>query len=261
LKAFLLTAIRGGTMPTTPTVDPLVPPEPSPAPSTSPAVPTLDELGELKPGESRVIQGVDWEFYERLHGIVGERPWSRIAYDGSDVEIMPVSHLHEEDAWFGADLIEIIASELRIPWRSLGSSTWKQPIRKRGIEADQSFYLSHEKVAAAATARARRSADPADYPEPDLVIEVDISQPKVDRPSIYAALRVPEVWRFGGTSVTIERLDDEGNDVSVDTSGFLPIRADEVARWVFHEDSSDVSDWERRLIDWVRAELAGRRAR
>lgn len=172
---------------------------------------------------------------------------------------MPVSQLHEEDAWFGAALIEIVAGELRIPWRSLGSSTWKRPAVRRGIEADQSFYLSAAKVAAAASARSRRSADPADYPEPDLAIEVDISQPKIDRPGIYAALRVPEVWRFAGKSVTMERLDDRGNYVAVEISGFLPIRADEVARWVFEEESSDVSEWERRLREWVRAELAGRR--
>jgi hypothetical protein len=71
--------------------------------------------------------------------------------------------------------------------------------------------------------------------------------------------RVPEVWRFIGKSATIERLDDQATYNSVDTSGFLLIRADEVARWVLNEDSSDVSDWKRRLRAWVRAELTGRR--
>lgn len=247
-------------MSTTPTTDPMVPPGSSPTDPMVQPVPTLDEIEGIAPGVLRVFRGVGWDFYERLHGVLGERPGFRIACDGEDVEIMPVSQLHEEDAWFGAALIEIVAGELRIPWRSLGSSTWKRPAVRRGIEADQSFYLSAEKVAAAATARSRRSADPADYPGPDLVIEVDISQPRIDRPGIYAALRVPEVWRFSGTSVTIERLNDRGSYVAVEISGFLPIRADEVARWGFAEDSSDVSEWGRRLRAWVRAEPAGRRA-
>jgi len=78
--------------------------------------------------------------------------------------------------------------------------------------------------------RARGSGGAAGYPSPDLAIEVDLSQAKVDRPGIYAALRVPEVWRFLGKSVTIERLDGQGSYNSVDTSAFLLIRADEVAR-------------------------------
>jgi Uma2 family endonuclease len=245
-------------MPTTPTTEPLIPPEPLPAPPTTPAVPTLDQLEALTPDERQVFRGVDWDFYERVLDVVGERPRFRIAYDGRDVEIMPVSQLHEEDAWFGAALIQVIAKELRIPWRPEGSSTWKRPALKRGIEADACFYLSAEKVAAAAAARLRRSVDPADYPNPDLAIEVDISRPKVDRPSIYAALRVPEVWRFGDRSVTIERLSDQGSYVPADASGFLRIRADEVARWVFEEDSSDVEEWEERLRAWVRAELSNR---
>ena len=42
-------------------------------------------------------------------------------------------------------------------------------------------------------------------PNPDLAIEVDISPPKVDRPGIYAALKVMEVWRFTDSSVTSRR--------------------------------------------------------
>ena len=70
-----------------------------------------------------------------------------------------------------------------------------------------------------------------------------------------------EVWRFTDSNVTIERLTDQGTYAAVDTSGFLSIRSDEVARWVFQEDSSDLSAWKRRLRAWVRAELSGRRAR
>src|SRR5262245_8790303 len=107
------------TMPTTPTsADPLVPPESSTTRVASPAIPTLEDLERLAPEERRVFRGVDWEFYERLHDVVGKRRWFRIAYDGRDLEIMPVGPVHEEGAWFGASLIEVIAEELEIPWRS-----------------------------------------------------------------------------------------------------------------------------------------------
>ncbi len=157
-------------------------------------------------------------------------------------------------------MIEVVAEELRIPWKPMESTTWKCAAIKRGIEADKCFYLDAGKVAAATAARARRSANVDDYPNPDLAIEIDISPPKIDRPGIYSALRVAEVWRFGESSVTIERLTDQGTYEVVDASGFLTIRADEVARWVFREDSADLSDWKRRLRAWAQAELVPRRA-
>ena len=100
----------------------------------------------------------------------------------------------------------------------------------------------------------------ADYPNPDLAIEVDLSPSKIDRPGIYAALRVAEVWRFDGKrrEIVIERLTDDGTYQPVDGSGFLPVRAEEVGRWVLEEDSRDGSPWARGLRAWVRAELAPR---
>jgi hypothetical protein len=85
-----------------------------------------------------------------------------------------------------------------------------------------------------------------------------VSRPKVDRPSIDAALGVVEVWRFDGRSVVIEQLQGDGSYAAVETSRFLPIRAEDVRRWLVVEDSTRALDWERRLNDWARG--LGRRA-
>ena len=77
---------------------------------------------------------------------------------------------------------------------SCGQTTWKTVIR--GLEADLSYYFDAEKVRAAKEALARMSLDPADYPRPDLAIEIDMSPPQVDRPAIYTDLGVVEVWRL-----------------------------------------------------------------
>ena len=119
---------------------------------------------------------------------------------------------------------------------------------------------SPEKLAAAARAKARGSNDVADYPNPDLAIEVDISPSLVDRPGIYAFLGVAEVWRFDGQTLTIERLDPGGRYLPIETSAWLPIKDSEVVRWLTQEDTTDESAWARRLRNWVRAELAVRRA-
>ncbi|MGB0071281.1 MAG: Uma2 family endonuclease [Isosphaeraceae bacterium] len=108
--------------------------------------------------------------------------------------------------------------------------------------------------------KARRSLDIADYPNPDLGIEIDMSPPKIDRPAIYAALKVAEIWRFDGEhqQLFIERLEDDGTYRTVDRSSFLPLYAAEIRRWVVGEDSHDESVWARRLRARVRAELAPR---
>ncbi len=203
---------------------------------------------------------MDWGFYERLLELVGEGSGIRIAYDGKDLEVMVVGPTHEDVSEFASDLVKVIVEELEIPFRAMRSTTWKREAVKRGIEADQSFYFLPEKLAAAA-ARLRKSDDVADFPNPDLAIEIDMSRPKVDRQGIYAALKVMEIWRFGAIGMTIERLTDQGNYVAVDASGFLPISREEVVRWVLQEDFSDVSAWKRRLRAWVRAELIPRAAR
>lgn len=246
-------------MPTTPTVDHPVPPEPSPATTVIPAVPTLEEIERLKPEERRVFRGVDWDFYERLQEVVGERPGLRIAFDGRDLEIMPTGAFHDVVKAFGFRLIEIVTEELDIPSASAGSTTWSRPAIKRGIEADESFFFSTDKLAMFGMAVSRNSKDLADYPNPDLAIEVDLSEPRIDRTSIYAALRVPEIWRFTETGVTIEQWTDRGSYEDASRSAFLPIDADEVARWVLREDRTNLQDWKRRLRAWIRAELAGRR--
>ncbi len=58
-------------------------------------------------------------------------------------------------------------------------------------------------------------SDIAEYPNPDLAIEIDISPPEVDREGIYKSLQVAEIWRFDGEEVTIEQLREDGTYVTV----------------------------------------------
>ena len=244
------------TMPTTPNApsDTLV------APLPANAVPTLDDLYRLTAQNKRVaVRGVDWAYYERLAEVVGDSR-IRLAFDGKDLEIMVTGPLHENVGEFAGEMVKAIAKELAIAFRSMARTTWERPEVNRAIEADACFYFRPEKIAQAVAALKRNSNNVAEYPNPDLGIEIDISPSKIDRPGIYAALRVEEVWRFGTNNVKIDRLKDDGTYEAVDVSRFLPIRADEIVRWVFAEDTSDPSDWEQRLRDWVRGELARRTA-
>jgi Uma2 family endonuclease len=219
-------------------------------------VPSLEELERLTeiPDRRVVFRGVDWAFYDRLVESIPESRNIYVGYDGKDLEITGKGRKHGKGTKLLGQLVEAITQELRIPYSSLADTTWKRPEIARGLEADQCYYFLPEKMAADAAALERGSTEIADYPNPDLAIEVDISAPQIDRTSIYAALHVTEVWRFDGNQVVIERLTPEGKYVSSDASGFLPVRADYIRRWVAEEDSRDESAWARRL----RAEIKTR---
>ena len=97
-------------------------------------VPTLDELHEMTsvPEERVVIRDVDWTYYEQLVDSIPEGANLHVDYDGKDLEIMALSVLHDGDKKLFGQLIEAIAQELKIPYRSAGSTTWKRPEVARG---------------------------------------------------------------------------------------------------------------------------------
>jgi len=229
------------------------------------SVPSLGELYAMtsEPDHRVVIRGVDWAFYEQLVDSIPEGANLHVDYDGKDLEIMSLSPIHDVVKKTLARFVELTAEELEIPCIGLGQTTWKRPEIARGLEADDCYYFALEKLAAADEAIVRWSKDVAEYPNPDLAIEFDISPSKIDRPAIYAALRVAEVWRFDGElkRIVIERLSEDGTYQAVDESQFLPVHSDEVGRWVLEEDRRAGSAWARRLRAWARAELVPRRPR
>jgi len=237
----------------------------APIPNSARAVPTLEQLSDWtsEPDHRVVIRDVDWTFYERLVDSIPEGVNIHVDYDGKDLEIMSLSPLHDGLKKTLGRFVELTAEELEIPCRGLGQTTWKRPDAARGLEADDCYFFAPEKLATVDEAMIRWSKYVDDYPNPDMAIKVDISPSKVDRPGIYAALGVAEVWRFDGDDkrILIERFRDDGTYQTAEASGFLPVRPEEVRRWVLEEEKRDGSRWARRLRAWVRAELAPRLAR
>ncbi len=144
---------------------------------------------------------------------------------------------------------------LRIEYQPQGSTTWKRKKVKRGVEPDSCFYFKPEKLLACAAAEAKGSNKVKDYPNPDLAIEVDLSPSKIDRPGIYAALQISELWRLRDKVVSIEHLVSPGAYVAAERSQFLPVRPEDVTRWVFGEYARDPITWKQRMREWVRTDL------
>jgi len=169
------------------------------------------------PTDRRVIlEGVRWETYTRLLADVSDSHAVRVAFDRGKLEIMAPSFAHERPAHLLGQIVDILAEIRQMDLIGAGSTTFKREDVERGFEPDASFYLQH-----AAAVRDNTEIDLASDPPPDLIIEIDLTHPSLDKFPIYAALGIPEVWRYVGQQVIIYRHTVDGYAV-VDTSVVLP---------------------------------------
>ena len=212
---------------------------------------TKPPLVKAPAGETRLrFAGVEFDVYERLIRATPERTAIRMAYDGKDLEIMVKGPVHDHYSHFLDRLIQVTAGVRRIRRVSLGETTWIRPEIERGLEADRCYLFDPAKLAVVRDLLRRVENDVALYPNPDLAVEIDISRPQADRPAIYAALQVPELWTFDGQTVKIARLAG-GQYVDTGRSHWIPVTAADATRWLVVEDTDDPDAWEDRLRAWA----------
>lgn len=144
-----------------------------------------------------VLDGVTWEQYEQLLRDLGDRQ-VRVTYDEGKLEIMAPLFNHERWKKYFARLVEVMCEELDIELELAGSTTFKRKKLAKGLEPDECYYVQH-----ADGVRGKSELDLAVDPPPDLVIEVDITSKSIPKEPIYAALGVPELWRYDGFRLTV----------------------------------------------------------
>ncbi|MBI3950868.1 MAG: Uma2 family endonuclease [Acidobacteria bacterium] len=178
----------------------------------------VSEIVEQLPTDSTLIlRHVSWEDYEELLDAVGEAKGLRISYDGGTLQIMTVSAEHESYA----DLIKLLVGQLSLKLRIkvlfFGSATMKKRRQQKGSEPDACFYIQSADLIGR-----KRDIDFNSDPPPDIVVEVDIHHDSLSKFPIYAALGVPELWRYHGQALTIYHL-QEDQYVPVESSQALPL--------------------------------------
>jgi Uma2 family endonuclease len=173
-----------------------------------------------------ILSGVSWETYQRLLDEHQEASGTHFIYDEGTLEIMVPSARHEEPNRTLGLLVELIAGELGIDFRQLGSTTFQREDLRKGFEPGSAYYFAH------ASAVEGREVDPAVDPPPDLTIEVDISSPSLDRFPIFAAFGVPEVWRYDGSRVAIYLLEGGRYVEAVSSSALPPLTGQMATRFL-----------------------------
>lgn len=168
--------------------------------------------------EQRVLlHGIDWAAYQKIaEALTGSA--ALIAYQRGAVEVMTKSRLHEIFSRCLDKLIGVLAEEMDLPLDTCGEMTCEREDLLRAIEPDSCFYITHEPQV-----RGKARLDLRIDPPPDLAVEVDISRSSEIRMPTYAALGVPEVWRFDGTTLAFLRLGADGTYASAERSRYFTV--------------------------------------
>lgn len=147
-----------------------------------------------------VLYGVNWQTYEKALDTFGDRP-VRITYDRGNLELMSPLPIHEVYKCLFLRLLDYMSDELDFGMKACGSTTFRREDLDRGLEPDECFYLAN-----LSHVRNWSRIDLTVDPPPDLAVEVDNTNSSLNRMSIYAALGVPELWRFDGESLQAYEL-------------------------------------------------------
>jgi Uma2 family endonuclease len=207
----------------------------------------------VSPPEQRIVlENITWDVYERLLAAHRDRSVPRFTYDRGRLEIMSPSAEHEELKHLVALCVEVLAEEMGINVRGLGSTTFRREDLQRGFEPDACFY-----VQSVGRIRGKTELDLTVDPPPDVVIEIDLTSPSLEKFPIFVQLGVPEVWRYDGRRWQVFCLVD-GAYVEQATSTALPGLTVETLTG-FLDDSRTLERlvWLRRMRAWVREQRLG----
>jgi Uma2 family endonuclease len=177
-----------------------------------------DIVSQLSDGQVEIFHDVSWDEYEELLDQIGEtRPGLRVSYNDGTLKVMSLSSEHEKFALFINSLVAHIRLRFRMNILFFGSATMRKKKKSKGSEPDACFY-----VQTAAALGTRIKLDFTVDPPPDVVVEVDIHHNSMGSDPIYAALGVPEMWRYDGWKATIYHLQDN-EYVEAEESKALPM--------------------------------------
>ena len=163
------------------------------------------------------LSGIDWQTYSRLLFAFAEKPSIKLTYDRGELEIMSPRLDHDDDGRFLGRMVLVLTEELGLPVKGGGSTTLRRRLKKRGIEADDCFWIANAQRMAG-----RRRLDLRTDPPPDLAIEVDVTCSSLDRLSIYASIKVPEIWRLESDVLTFYAFGPDGRYTAIAHSRTFP---------------------------------------
>jgi Uma2 family endonuclease len=194
-----------------------------------------------------LLHHISWSTYEGLLKDYEDVPNPNFIYDRGDLLITVLSAKHENLKDHFLLLITLLAEGFDIESQSFGSMTHKREDLQRGFEPDLCFYFQNE-----AQMRGKERFDPKVDPPPELVIEIDISHPSLNKLPLFASFGIAEVWRWDGKQVHVLKL-SHGEYVSSDYSASLPaVNATFLTQFVKESFELGRLEWIKKIRSWAR---------
>lgn len=186
----------------------------------------LDIIERLPAGAKLELLHIDWDEYEHLlTQMESFHPGHRLSYDRGRLIIVSPSLEHERAKEFISSIIQALAEEMELTLEPAGATTFKRKLLKKGVEPDACFYVQN-----AARVIGRRTFRHAEYPPPDVAIEIDMSYDSLDKLPIYAALGVPEIWRYDGVITRFYELAGKNYEVIQNSRAFPTLTANVITQ-------------------------------
>lgn len=195
-----------------------------------------------------VLHGMPWSFYEDVLA-ADANCRLRVTFDEGSIEMMAPLAEHEGSGEAIGALIDFLVVERGIPSARFGSTTFRREDRLKGLEPDKCYYFAN-----ASRVRGMKDFDSAIHPPPDLAIEIDITSRSIAREPIYAALGVPELWRYDGKALAVLLLNSKGKYAKRASSRVLPfLPIDRFEAFIHRMESEEQTSVLREFRDWVRS--------
>ncbi|MFL5245924.1 MAG: Uma2 family endonuclease [Gemmataceae bacterium] len=210
---------------------------------------TVEEIVETQ--QQIRLSLVDWRTYSRLLRAFQGRRDIRLTYDRGELEIMSPLRKHERIGRILARLIETLTEELGLPIEGAKSTTLRRRKKKRGLEPDDCFWIANEP-----SIRAKDTLDLRVDPPPDLALETDMTSSSMNRMEIYAALGIPEVWRYENETLTFYRLmEGKHYQESATSLAFPLVTPEDLTRMLAQRHKMDQNALVRHFREWVREKI------
>jgi Uma2 family endonuclease len=175
----------------------------------------LEIIERLPAGVKLQLPNVDWDEYEQLLSQMEDFPGHRLSYDRGRLDIMSPKRDHKAYKFFIGSIVGLLAEEQQIDIEPSGTATLRRKKLEVGAEPNESFYIQN----------ASRVVDHLETnleidPPPDLVIEIDTTSESLQKFKIYAALSVPEIWRYDGRQAHFYALVGDGYEMIQNSIAF-----------------------------------------
>lgn len=193
-----------------------------------------------------VLEDASWELYARLLKEIGDQPL-RVTYDQGRMEVMSPLPEHERAKRLIARMIDMLTFLRNMDMASFGSTTFRRREKAKGLEPDDCFYFRDE-----AKMRGRKRIDLKKDPPPELAVEIDVTHRSVPREPIYAALGVPELWRFDGARLQCLHLKGKVYLVRKMSLAFPFLEPSLLKQFIDMLDTCSETSILKAFVEWVR---------